>query len=89
MSRVLIVCWLLFNASYAFADVETKQTGGTGKKGACFSRQNDQWSYKISQLKANWYYSWDVSCEKGDRKMLNLFLCFGASGLRMTTLSIC
>ncbi len=58
MSRVLIVCWLLFNASYAFADVETKQTGGTGKKGACFSRQNDQWSYKISQLKANWYYSW-------------------------------
>ena len=58
MSRVLIVCWLLFNASYAFADVETKQTGGIGKKGACFSRQNDQWSYKISQLKANWYYSW-------------------------------
>ena len=32
MSRVLIVCWLLFNASYAFADIETKQTGGTGKK---------------------------------------------------------
>ena len=28
MSWVLIVCWLLFNASYAFADVETKQTGG-------------------------------------------------------------
>ena len=58
MSQVLIFCWLLFNASYAFVDVETQQTGGTGKKGACFSRQNDQWSYKISQLKANWYYSW-------------------------------
>ena len=68
MSRVLIVCWLLFNASYTFADVETKQTEGTGKKGACFSRQNDQWSYKISQLKANWYYSWGRELREGRPK---------------------
>ena len=64
MSQVLIFCWLLFNASYAFADVETQQTGGTGKKGACFSRLGLN-RYRISSSKllpsvSNCFYSVDL-----------------------------
>ncbi|MFW6277443.1 MAG: glycoside hydrolase family protein [Prolixibacteraceae bacterium] len=50
---------------FQFYNIEEPQGNGTlpgipeiGKKGAAFTTNGTQWSYKVSDLKAHWHYSW-------------------------------
>jgi len=50
---------------FQFYDIEEPQGNSIlpgipeiGKKGAAFTTKGTQWSYKVSDLKAHWHYSW-------------------------------
>ena len=52
---------------FKFYDIEEPENTNTlpalpeiGKKGAAFTTNGTQWSYRVSDLKAHWHYSWGL-----------------------------
>lgn len=53
------------DGEFKFYDIEEPENTNTlptmpeiGKKGAAFTTRGTQWSFKVSDLKAHWHYSW-------------------------------